>query len=126
MVIGSNGFGQSRRPQAAPKKPTGPAAWTEPANALPEGIVLDILDRVHREGETYEQAGAAHGLSRSAVAGLVKRVIDACAAEDARPLLPGERPVAKSENCDGAMGARWWKPGLARQQQLRRQQGGFK
>lgn len=81
--------------------------WTDAA-------MLDVLDRVERRGESMEVAGAAHGFSRSAVAGMLKRVRDDLARSEAAPLPRGAHPVNRPENMPGAMGARWWARGLAR------------
>lgn len=76
-----------------------------------DAVVLDVLDRVERCGQTLAEAGKPHGLTRSAVAGLCKRVRDALAQID-RHQDPATQP-RKPANCDGGMPARWWQDGLA-------------
>jgi hypothetical protein len=79
---------------------------------VPDGVVLDVLDRVERQGQSMALAGAAHQLSRSSVAGLLKRVRDGLATSEAKPVPRGQVLAYWPENKDGGMPARWWQAGL--------------
>lgn len=81
-------------------------------NMVPDGVILDVLDRVEREGQSMAAAGGVHGLSRSSVAGLLKRVRDDLAKSEAAPLPRGQVRAYWPENKDGGMPARWWQAGL--------------
>jgi ParB-like chromosome segregation protein Spo0J len=77
-----------------------------------DGDLLVLLTLVDVHKKTFAEAGARLGLSRSAVAGYVRRItLDTLAAEEA-PLPPGEVPAQKPENLDGGMPERWWQEGL--------------
>lgn len=79
---------------------------------ISDGMALDILDRVERQGQTMSEAGTAHGLSRDSVAGLLRRVRDDLAASEAAPFLPGTGAAVKPDSRDGGMPVRWWEAGL--------------
>lgn len=81
-------------------------------NMIPDGVVLDVLDRVERKGQSMAAAGAPHGLSRSAVAGLLMRVRNDLATSEAAWLPRGQVLAYWPENKDGWMPARWWQAGL--------------
>lgn len=78
----------------------------------PDGMVLDILDRVERQGQSMAAVAKAYGLSRSSVAGLLKRVRDDLAESEALPAPRGQVLAYWPENKDGGMPARWWQAGL--------------
>ena len=82
-----------------------------------DGVALDVLDRVERCGMTMAEAGQPHNLTRSAVAGLLKRVRAAIALTEVRqdPAIHPRKP----ENCDGGMPERWWQAGLAERAPVR-------
>lgn len=81
-------------------------------NMVPDGVVLDVLDCVERKGKTMAEAGLPHGLSRSAVAGLLKRVRDDLATSEAAPVPRGQVLAYWPENRNGGMPARWWQAAL--------------
>lgn len=76
--------------------------------------MLDVLDRIEADGQTMAEVAARYGVSRSAVAGLLKRIRDDLKAADLAVLSVrdqrrwGTRPAQKPENRDGGMPARWW------------------
>lgn len=81
-------------------------------NMVPDGVVLDVLDRVERKGQSMAAAGAPHGLSRSVVAGLLKRVRDDLATSEMAFVPRGHVLACKPRNRDGGMPVRWWEAGL--------------
>lgn len=86
--------------------------------------ILEVLDIVERQGQTMAEAGRVLGMTRSGVAGLLKRVRDDLAESEAAPVLRGQVPAYWPENRDGGMPARWWEAGLAeRQARAIRRQG---
>jgi len=92
-----------RRPSPKPRPWAGKAAPVAPdSRGLTDLQILDILDRVERQGQSYEEAGAVHGKGRSATAGVIKRVRDDLAASEV-----GSR-VTRADNQDGSQGPRWW------------------
>jgi hypothetical protein len=79
----------------------------------PDGVVLDVLDRVLGRGQSYAEAGAPHGMTRSAVGGMMKRVRDDADIAEGLPIPRGFKRAFLPENMDGGMPARWWEAGLA-------------
>ena len=80
--------------------------------AWDDGQLLDILDRTERLGESMAEVGERYGVSRGAVAGVLKRIRDDLAKACAAPLRRGEVAAYWPENLDGGMAARWWDAGL--------------
>ncbi|WP_299734690.1 hypothetical protein [uncultured Roseobacter sp.] len=64
--------------------------------------LLRLLDLIDHQGLSYGPAGRALGLSRSAVAGKVKRVRDEF-------WQTGDCACSKPENKDGGMSRGWWR-----------------
>jgi hypothetical protein len=64
--------------------------------------MLEILDRIEGRGMSYAEAGAPYGLTRSAVASIVRRVLGDLALSEVGSA------VRRAENRDGALGRRWW------------------
>ena len=81
-------------------------------SALDDGQLLDILDRTERLGESMAEVGERYGISRSAVAGVLKRIRDDLAKACAAPLRRGDVAAARPANLDGGMAPRWWADGL--------------
>lgn len=79
---------------------------------LTDGQILDILDRVDRQGQSMAEVGARYGVSRSAIAGVLKRVRDDLTKSELAPLPRGSLRAYWPENQDGALGPRWWEAGL--------------
>ena len=67
-----------------------------------------IGDRLPSEPQLSER----YGVSRGAVAGVLKRIRDDLAKADAAPLRRGEVAAYWPENLDGGMAPRWWDAGL--------------
>jgi hypothetical protein len=80
-----------------------------------DGDLLTALDMVDRQKLSMLEVGACFGVSRSAVAGLLKRVRDETDKVERDPRRPGETPPCRPENRDGGMPALWWRDGLAKQ-----------
>jgi hypothetical protein len=75
-------------------------------------VMLGVVWLVEGQGWTLAKTAAHLRLTRSMVAGIVRRVrIEADKAE-AAPLKPGEKPASRTENLDGGMPERWWQDGL--------------
>ena len=82
-----------------------------------DGMLLDIIDRFERLGESYGVIAKAYGTTRSSVAGLVKRIRDQLNDSERAPLLAGETRAMRPENRNGGMPELWWEAGLALQVQ---------
>lgn len=77
-----------------------------------DAVMLDAMWLVEGCGWTLAQVAQRLRMSRSAVAGIVRRVrIEADKAE-AQPLRRGERPASRPQNLDGGMPPRWWEAGV--------------
>lgn len=63
-------------------------------------MLLDILDRVERQGQAGSVAGARYGKTRSAISGMVFRVW--------RDIAEIADTATKPENMNGGVGPRWW------------------
>ena len=75
-------------------------------------VLLQILDRHERQGETYTDIAEAFGTTRSAVAGVIRRIrVDTDLAECA-PVEPGKVRAIDPANLDGGMPPLWWSAGL--------------
>lgn len=86
---------------------------------LTDEQLLGVL-RARQEGQSARAIGERLGRSRASICGLWFRIDQDSAAEELRPLRPGELgygqgPVVKPENMDGGMPDRWWLAGLRRQ-----------
>ena len=73
--------------------------------------ILDILDRCERQGQSMAEVAERYGMSRSAIAGVLKRVRDDLAVSETAPLPRGSVAAYWPENRDGGMPARWWEAG---------------
>lgn len=82
-------------------------------SAYSDGELLTILDLIEREGMTLAAVGARFGASRSAMAGIVKRLRDELRASEEAAFPPGQGPARRPENRDGGMPGQWWRAGLA-------------
>ena len=71
---------------------------------LTDRQMLDILDLIDGQGESMARVAERYDVSRSVIAGLLKRVRDDLAMSEAAPGRRARRP----ENQDGALGRRWW------------------
>lgn len=96
-----------RKPKAASK-----AARVMVKDRTPDAVLLDILDRITVQGASYDVAGAVHGMSRSAVAGVMMRIRRDTDAAEAVPAPRGQVLAYRPENRNGGMAARWWQAGL--------------
>lgn len=75
-------------------------------------VMLGVMWLVEGQGWTLARTAAYLHLTRSAVAGIVRRVrIEADRAE-AAPVKRGERRASRPENLDGGMPECWWQDGL--------------
>jgi hypothetical protein len=79
---------------------------------LGDGDILDILDRIERQGQTMAGAAARYGVSRNVIAGVVFRVKKDLEISEAAPIPRGQVRAYRPDNQDGAMGPRWWEAGL--------------
>jgi len=89
------------------------AADGDEKSAYSDADLLRMLDRVERDGATMADVGAGFGVSRSAIAGQLKRLRDDLAASESAAFPAGHGPAQRPENRDGGMPAHWYRAGLA-------------